>query len=72
MEVTLDNVSDAEEDEDKLVVSRPRLPITSSIQSVGLLGDDPALWPEKLTDAERCSIVRQGPVQIQTETETFP
>ena len=32
--------------------------------TVGLLTDDPALWPKKLTAEERCAIVRKGPIQI--------
>lgn len=30
-----------------------------------VLSDDPALWPEKITNQQRCSIVKRGPVQIK-------
>ncbi len=39
----------------------PHDPVVSEI----VLSDDPVLWPEKITDQQRCSIVKRGPVQIK-------
>lgn len=39
----------------------PHDPVVSEI----VLSDDPALWPEKISDQQRCSIVKRGPVQIK-------
>ncbi len=41
--------------------TQPHDPAVSEI----VLSDDPALWPEKITDQQRCSIVKRGPVQIK-------
>lgn len=55
VEVTVDHM---DEDEEELeVVRKPGPDCNSSTQGLGLLlGDDPALWPETLT--EKCSIVQ--------------
>ncbi len=37
-------------------------PHDPAVSEIGL-SDDPALWPEKITDQQRCSIVKRGPVQ---------
>ena len=39
-------------------------PAATDQSTVGLLTDDPALWPKKLTTEERCAFVRKGPIQI--------
>uniref|UniRef100_A0A3B1J7N8 TTF-type domain-containing protein n=1 Tax=Astyanax mexicanus TaxID=7994 RepID=A0A3B1J7N8_ASTMX len=36
-----------------------------SAAKITVLSDDPALWPETLTDQQRCEIIKRGPVQIK-------
>lgn len=66
VEVTVDKVRDTDVDEDELVgVSRPRPPFSN--QNVDLLGDDSALWPEKLTDAGNAQLSEKGSELIRTD-----
>lgn len=63
--------ANVDEEEEQALVSRqttPSPPFTTP-SCVISLGDDPAHWPGKLTDTERCVIVRRGPVQL---VEDFP
>ena len=64
-EVAMEAEGEEDEDEDDLAVSSAMPFTTSSSGNSFLIGDDPAHWPEKLTDSERCSIVQKGPVQLR-------
>ena len=68
--VTDSVIDDVDNDDDALVSQLPSPspscgnPAATDQSTVGLLTDDPALWPKKLTAEERCAIVRKGPIQI--------
>ena len=47
--------------EDEEEQSDSEAPAVSDI----IIPDDPALWPGKLSDRERCDIVIKGPVQVR-------
>ena len=64
-EVAMEAEGEEDEDEDDLAVSSAMPFTTSSSGNSFLIGDDPAHWPEKLTDSEHCSIVQKGPVQLR-------
>ncbi|KAL2080661.1 hypothetical protein ACEWY4_024454 [Coilia grayii] len=58
---------DVDEEEECALMSRqtPSQPFNTPSSVDNLIGDDPAYWPEKLSDTDRCLIVRKGPVQVQ-------
>ena len=70
----IDDVDNDDDDDGALVSQLPSSanspspscgnPAATDQSTVGLLTDDPALWPKKLTAEERCAIVRKGPIQI--------